>query len=119
MIHAYGLSEATACSCCVPIDLSPQEHKAWLTRHAHASVGIPLPVNEVMVLDVDGNETAEGGSGEIGVRGHNVMRGYDADPEATRAAFRHGWFMTGDTGSWKYDGEGRKFFFVEGKRKGN
>ncbi len=118
VIHAYGLSEATACSCCVPVDLPPGEHKQWLTRHAHASVGMPLPVNEVTVLDGEGKETEEGQSGEIGVRGHNVMRCYDADPEATRAAFRNGWFMTGDMGSWKYDGEGRKYFFVEG-RKGN
>lgn len=116
VIHAYGLSEATACSCCVPVDLTPGEHKQWLTRHAHASVGIPLPVNELAVLDEHGMEVEEGQPGEIGVRGHNVMRGYDADPEATRAAFRHGWFMTGDMGSWKYDGEGRKFFFIEGRR---
>jgi long-chain acyl-CoA synthetase len=116
VIHAYGLSEATACSACVPIDLTPAEHRAWLTRHTHASVGVPLPVNEMVVLDDEGNETAEGVHGEIAVRGHNVMRCYDGDPEATRAAFRNGWFMTGDRGSWKYDGEGRKFFFVEGKK---
>jgi long-chain acyl-CoA synthetase len=118
VIHAYGLSEATACSACIPIDLSTAEHRAWLTRHAHASVGVPLPVNEMIVLDAEGNETDEGVSGEIALRGHNVMRCYDADPEATRAAFRNGWFMTGDKGFWKYDAEGRKFFFVEGK-KGN
>jgi long-chain acyl-CoA synthetase len=117
VIHAYGLSEATACSCCVPVDLTPGEHKQWLTRHAHASAGIPLPVNEVTVMDGDGNEVEEGEVGEIGVRGHNVMRCYDADPEATRAAFRNGWFMTGDIGSWKYDGEGRKFFFVEERKR--
>jgi acyl-CoA synthetase (AMP-forming)/AMP-acid ligase II len=116
VIHAYGLSEATACSCCVPIDLTPPEHKRWLARHAHASVGIPLPVNEMTVLDEKGQETEEGQSGEIAIRGHNVMRSYDADIEATRAAFRNGWFMTGDAGSWKYDGEGRKFFFVEGRK---
>lgn len=116
VIHAYGLSEATACSCCVPVDLAPGEHKQWLTRHAHASVGIPLPVNEVAVLDEHGIEVEEGQRGEIGVRGHNVMRGYDADPAATRAAYRNGWFMTGDIGSWKYDGEGRKFFFIEGRK---
>ena len=116
VIHAYGLSEASACSCCIPVGLPHGEHKHWLSRHDHASVGIPLPVNEVTVLDDEGNETVEGVSGEIAIRGHNVMRGYDVDPEATRAAFRNGWFMTGDRGHWKYDGEGRKFFFVEGKK---
>lgn len=116
VIHAYGLSEATACSCCIPVDLPHGEHKQWLARHATPSVGIPLPVNEVAVLDEQGMETEEGQQGEIGVRGHNVMRGYDGDPERTRAAFRNGWFMTGDIGRWKYDAEGRKFFFVEGRR---
>jgi acyl-CoA synthetase (AMP-forming)/AMP-acid ligase II len=117
VIHAYGLSEATACSSCMPTDLPHGEHRAWLTAHAHASVGIPLAVNEMMVLDGDGNEAAEGVTGEIALRGHNVMREYDGDPEATREAFRNGWFMTGDVGSFKYDGEGRKFFFVEGRKQ--
>jgi long-chain acyl-CoA synthetase len=68
-----------------------------------------------MVVDDAGNEVAEGTTGEIALRGHNVMREYDGDPDATRAVFRNGWFMTGDLGSFKYDSEGRKFFFVEGR----
>ncbi len=116
VIHGYGLSEATAYSCFVPFDLSPAEHKAWLSGHEQPSVGMPISANEMMIQDDEGNERGEGEQGEIALRGHNVMRGYDGDPDATSATFRNGWFLTGDLGYYKYDGEGRKFFFVTGKK---
>ena len=60
------------------------------------SVGFPLPGVE---MRLDG-----GGSGEILVRGPNVFEGYWRNPEATRDAFREGWFLTGDVG--ERDGDG-------------
>jgi len=116
VIHGYGLSEATAYSCFVPIDLSPAEHKAWLSGHELPSVGVPIAANEMMIQDAGGNEQEEGEKGEIALRGHNIMREYDRDPEGTSAAFRNGWFLTGDIGYFRYDSEGRKLFFVEGKK---
>jgi long-subunit acyl-CoA synthetase (AMP-forming) len=77
---------------------------------------MPISANEMMIQDGEGNELGEGEQGEITIRGHNVMQSYDADPDATASAFRNGWFLTGDVGYYRYDGEGRKFFFVAGKK---
>jgi malonyl-CoA/methylmalonyl-CoA synthetase len=59
-------------------------------------VGRPLPGVEVRLRDEDGNEPGAGQPGEIEVRGPGVFLGYWRRPEETRAAFRDGWFRTGD-----------------------
>jgi crotonobetaine/carnitine-CoA ligase len=51
---------------------------------------------EGRVVDEDGNEVGPGEAGEFWVKHPIVMQGYFRDPEQTRAAFRDGWFMTGD-----------------------
>jgi malonyl-CoA/methylmalonyl-CoA synthetase len=59
-------------------------------------VGAPLPNVEVRRVDEAGNVIAHETPGEIQVRGPNVFLEYWRKPEATRAAFREGWFCTGD-----------------------
>lgn len=59
-------------------------------------VGAPLPQVEVRRVDEEGNPVGEETPGEIQVRGPNVFLEYWRKPEATRAAFRAGWFCTGD-----------------------
>ena len=61
------------------------------------SVGTPLPGVETRLVDDAGHEAAPGTPGEIEVRGPNVFSEYWGKPEATRDAFRDGWFRTGDT----------------------
>ena len=61
------------------------------------SVGRPLPSVEVQLVGEDGDSVAPGTLGEIEVRGPSVFLEYWGQPEATRAAFRDGWFRTGDT----------------------
>lgn len=61
------------------------------------SVGQPLPEVEVQLVGEDGEPVPSGTAGEIEVRGPGVFREYWDRPEATRAAFRNGWFRTGDT----------------------
>jgi malonyl-CoA/methylmalonyl-CoA synthetase len=61
------------------------------------SVGTPLPGVEVRLVDEHGEQVAPGTSEEIEVRGANVFREYWQKPDATREAFRDGWFRTGDT----------------------
>jgi len=62
------------------------------------SVGVPLPHVGVRLVDDAGNEIrAEEVPGEIHIRGHTVFIEYWRRPEATIAAFRDGWFQTGDT----------------------
>ncbi len=60
-------------------------------------VGAPLPGVEVRVVDESGAPVTPGVAGEIEVRGPNVFLEYWRRPEATAAAFREGWFKTGDT----------------------
>ena len=61
------------------------------------SVGVPLPGVEVRLCGQNGEPVAEGVPGEIEVRGPSVFSEYWGKPEATREAFRDGWFRTGDT----------------------
>ena len=61
------------------------------------SVGRPLPSVEVQLVGENGELVAPGTPGEIEVRGPSVFAEYWGKPEATRAAFRDGWFRTGDT----------------------
>lgn len=60
------------------------------------SVGRPVPVAEVSVRDESGSPVDDGTTGELWVRGPNVVAGYWNNPEATAAAFTDGWFHTGD-----------------------
>jgi malonyl-CoA/methylmalonyl-CoA synthetase len=61
------------------------------------SVGKPLPSVEVQLVGEKGELVAPGTPGEIEVRGTTVFKEYWGKPEATRNAFRDGWFRTGDT----------------------
>ena len=60
------------------------------------SVGRPLPGVEVQLVGEDAKPVSPGTAGEIEVRGPGVFAEYWDRPEATRDAFRDGWFRTGD-----------------------
>ena len=60
-------------------------------------VGTPLPSVEVQLVGENGKPVALGTQGEIEVRGPGVFLEYWGSPNATRNAFRDGWFRTGDT----------------------
>jgi thioesterase domain-containing protein len=64
-----------------------------------------------MVLADAGRPAAAGETGEILIRGPNVMRGYEDDPESNGRSFVDGWFRTGDLG-W-LDPEG--YLFITGR----
>jgi malonyl-CoA/methylmalonyl-CoA synthetase len=59
-------------------------------------VGSPLPDVEVRLVDESGAEVGDGAPGELEVRGPTVFLEYWRRPDETRAAFRDGWFRTGD-----------------------
>jgi malonyl-CoA/methylmalonyl-CoA synthetase len=61
------------------------------------SVGMPLPRVEVQLVGENGKPVVPGTPGEIEVRGPSVFAEYWGKPDATREAFRDGWFRTGDT----------------------
>ncbi|WP_313809594.1 AMP-binding protein [Sphingobium sp.] len=69
------------------------------------SVGKPLPGVELKIADADGNAVPQGESGELLVRGPNVMQGYFEEPEQTAATVdADGWLHTGDVGCIGEDG---------------
>ena len=91
IVCGYGLTETTG-------TVSMCHHTDSLDTVA-TTVGRPLDGVEVRVLDADDRDLPPGESGEIVVRGFNVMKGYFHDPEATAAAFMEGgWLRTGDIG---------------------
>lgn len=115
--HGYGLSETTCYSCFLPVDLPDDEHRRWLTGYDVPSIGVPLPCNDMAILDAEGRSVPEGTPGEICIRGQTVCSGYLKRPEANDAAFRWGWFRSGDVGWMLDDDRGRPYFFITGRLK--
>jgi long-chain acyl-CoA synthetase len=68
------------------------------------SVGAPVAVCEVKVVDEHGAELPPGGVGELWIKGPNVVKGYWNKPEATTETFSDGWLRSGDIG--RIDEEG-------------
>ena len=68
------------------------------------SVGAPLGC-EIRLVDADGRVVADGGSGEIEVRGPQVFEGYLDDPAQNAQAFVDGWYRMGDLGRFDAAGE--------------
>jgi malonyl-CoA/methylmalonyl-CoA synthetase len=63
------------------------------------TVGTPLPLVEVALVDEAGAACAEGTPGELRVRGETLFLGYHGQPAETAKAFADGWFLTGDVAS--------------------
>jgi long-chain acyl-CoA synthetase len=68
------------------------------------SVGAPVPVVDIRIVDDKGREAPVGGVGEIWIKGPNVVKGYWKKPEATAETFTDGWLHSGDLG--RVDEEG-------------
>jgi long-chain acyl-CoA synthetase len=77
------------------------------------SVGPPVPVCEVKVVDDDGRALAVGEAGELWIRGPNIIKGYWNKPEATAAAITDGWLHSGDVA--RLDEEG--FIYLVDRKK--
>ncbi|WP_208024863.1 class I adenylate-forming enzyme family protein [Bradyrhizobium sp. 1(2017)] len=60
------------------------------------SVGPAVPGCDLRVIDEAGNVLPAGAIGELEIYGGNVVKGYWNNPQATAAAFRDGWYRTGD-----------------------
>ncbi len=86
LLERYGMTE-------IGMALS----NSYRAERVPGSVGTPLPSVEVQLVSEQGEPVEPGTPGEIEVRGPCVFREYWGKPEATRDAFRDGWFRTGDT----------------------
>jgi long-chain acyl-CoA synthetase len=103
LIEGYGLSEA-----------SPVVSKNPLKgQHKAGSIGIPIANVEMSVQDDKGRLLGPNETGEICVRGGNVMMGYWNQPEETKKVFRDGWLLTGDVGYRDTDG----YYYITDRKK--
>ncbi len=81
--------------------------------HKPDSVGVPVAVCDVKVVDEDGAALPTGSVGELWIKGPNVVKGYFNKPEATEASFTDGWLHSGDVA--RLDDEG--FVFIVDRAK--
>jgi len=103
LIEGYGLSEAS------PVVTKNPLHGV----RKPGSIGLPIPNVEVSVQDENGKILPNGETGEICVRGGNVMLGYWNKPDETAKVMRNGWLLTGDIG-WR-DADG--YFYITDRKK--
>ena len=115
--HGYGLSETTCYNCQMPPDLDRETRHAWYSEHGFPSIGVPLPYQDMGILDEAGALLPPGERGEIAVRGECISLGYDRRPDANAASFQGGWFRSGDEGFFLLDEQDRRFFFITGRLK--
>ncbi|WP_374562234.1 AMP-binding protein [Ideonella sp.] len=95
LIEGYGLSETSPIVCANRVDADGCSGK----------LGLPVSSTEVAILDDSGKPMPIGETGEIGVRGPQVMRGYWNRPEETAQVITpDGWLRTGDIGRMGPDG---------------
>ena len=103
ILEGYGLSETSPVACFNHPDRSRRP----------GSIGTPSEGVEMRLVDEAGDVAPAGEVGEIAIRGHNVMKGYWGQPEATAAVMADGWFRTGDLGRRDEDGN---YYVVDRKK---
>ena len=101
ILERYGMSEA------LMIMSNPYEGE----RRA-GSVGPPLPGVSARIVDEKGSVLGDDAVGEVEIRSPHLIREYWRRPEASTAAFRDGWFRTGDLGIRSADG----YYTLRGRR---
>lgn len=94
IIEGYGLSETSP--------VAAFNHPDRPSKPG--TVGQPLFAVDIMIVDDNDEPVETGQPGEVVIRGHNVMKRYYKQPEATAEALRNGWFHTGDIGVFDADG---------------
>ncbi|MEM7562534.1 MAG: AMP-binding protein [Pseudomonadota bacterium] len=87
ILEAYGLTETAPAVCINPLDLTEY----------NGSIGLPVSSTQVSIQDDAGQIVPQGESGELCVRGPQVMKGYWQRPEETaKVISEDGWLKTGD-----------------------
>jgi fatty-acyl-CoA synthase len=91
LVQSYGQAEAPNTVCV----LTREEH---LRPELLGSCGLPYSAVDLAVLDESGAPVPQGSTGEVCVRGPQIMTGYLGHPELTAETLRGGWLHTGDVG---------------------
>lgn len=103
ILEGYGLSETSPVACFNQLNI---ERKP-------GSIGKPVYGIDMKISGEDGNEVDQGELGEIAIRGHNIMKGYYKQAEATAKVMKDSWFYTGDVGLTDEDG----YFYIKDRTK--
>jgi long-chain acyl-CoA synthetase len=109
ILEGYGLSETSP--------VASFNHPDQVRKPG--SIGVPVVGVRMRVVDADGAEVPAGVVGEIAIAGHNIMKGYWRNPEATAEAMMKGegaggdWFRTGDLAKVDEDG----YFYIVDRKK--
>lgn len=103
ILEGYGLSETSPVA---SFNHADRERKP-------GSIGQPVEGVEFRLIDNEWNDVPEGQIGEIAIKGHNVMKGYLGNTEATEWAIRDGWFRSGDLATRDEDG----YYFIVDRAK--
>lgn len=104
VLEAYGLTETSPA-----VTINPMYLEGY-----NGSIGLPLPSTDVVIRDDNGKEVAVGSSGELCVKGPQVMPGYWNRPDETALVFtKDGYLKTGDIA--RMDEEG--FFYLVDRKK--
>jgi long-chain acyl-CoA synthetase len=100
IVEGYGLSEASPVTHCNPI----------FGERRNGSIGLPFPDTEAKIVDIETGERdlPPGETGEIVIRGPQVMKGYWNKPQETAQTLRGGWLHTGDIAKMDEDG----YFYI-------
>jgi long-chain acyl-CoA synthetase len=108
LAEGYGLTEASPVTHCNPVDKT-------LRTVRLGSIGLPLPDTDARIVDVESGEKTlrMGETGELAVKGPQVMRGYWQKPEETALVLRDGWLLTGDIARMDADG----YFYITDRKK--
>ena len=103
--EGYGLSESTSVGIFSPA----------MGLKKVGSIGIPLPDNDVRLVDVENGETdvPDGQPGEIIMKGPVIMQGYWNNPSETAGQLKDGWLYTGDIATRDEDG----YIFIVDRKK--
>ena len=104
LLEGYGLTECSPLVAAYPYDLTDY----------NGSIGLPVPSTDVRIVDDEGQVLANDQTGELQVRGPQVMQGYWQRPEASKEVLTDdGWLSTGDI--VRFDDEG--FLHIVDRKK--
>lgn len=106
LFEGYGLSEA-----------SPVTHNnpPFIGHGREGSIGVPIPSThcKIMSVDDDAREMPVGESGELVIKGPQIMKGYWNMPDETAGTLKDGWLYTGDVARIDEDG----YFYIVDRKK--
>ncbi|MCJ7424509.1 long-chain fatty acid--CoA ligase [Candidatus Bathyarchaeota archaeon] len=108
IVEGYGLTESSPVTHCNPLDRSMKTVKI-------GSIGLPWCDTDAKIMDMETGEKelGLGETGEVVVKGPQVMKGYWKIAEETADVLRDGWLYTGDIGKMDEDG----YFYITDRKK--